>query len=60
VRLLQESAQTVYGDALAALRAAARTERVGVCCINMDSGTPDSNVEAIFEAAAGYSREAAV
>jgi hypothetical protein len=27
-------------------------DRIGLCCINMDYGTPDANVHAILEAAA--------
>jgi hypothetical protein len=32
---------------------------VGVCCINMDGGTPDANVWAMFRAAADFSAQTA-
>jgi hypothetical protein len=51
VRLLQCTAQEVRRDASVALRAAGRNSHVGLCCINMDFGTPDENVQAIFAAA---------
>lgn len=51
VRLLSGTAQEVRQDVLELLRAAGRDSRVGLCCINMDYGTPDENVRAIFEAA---------
>jgi hypothetical protein len=50
VRLLGCTAEEARGDALALLRAAGRTSHVGLCCINMDYGTPDENVRAIFAA----------
>ncbi|MGO8793149.1 MAG: uroporphyrinogen decarboxylase family protein [Terriglobia bacterium] len=51
VRLLHATAEEVRRDALTLLRAAGRDSQVGLCCINMDYGTPDENVEAIFAAA---------
>lgn len=57
VRMMQESAETMYEDTLAALRAAGRARLVGVCCINMDADTPDDNVRAMFRAAEDYGRE---
>ena len=51
VRVLNGTAQEVRSDALALLRAAGRNSQVGLCCINMDYGTPDENVRAIFAAA---------
>ena len=51
VRLLRATAEEARSDALGLLRAAGRRTRVGLCCINMDYGTPDENVRAIFEAA---------
>jgi len=48
VRMLQETAETIRGDAARALEAAGRTEKVGLCCINMDYGTPDGNVLAML------------
>jgi len=54
VRLLQGTAQQTRDDALALLRAAGRHSQVGLCCINMDYGTPDENVRAIFAAARDF------
>jgi len=54
VRMLQCSEDQVYGDVSQALVACGRSEKVGVCCINMDGGTPDANVRAMFQAAADY------
>jgi len=51
VRLLSGTAQEARSDALALLRAAGRESNVGLCCINMDYGTPDENVQALFAAA---------
>jgi hypothetical protein len=50
VRLLYGTAEETRSDALALLRAAGRDSQVGLCCINMDYGTPDENVRAIFAA----------
>jgi hypothetical protein len=52
VRMLQESAEAIRADALRLLEAAGRTRNVGLCAINMDHGTPDENVRAMFRAAA--------
>ncbi|HSB13784.1 MAG TPA: uroporphyrinogen decarboxylase family protein [Bryobacteraceae bacterium] len=54
VRMLQESSETIRRDTIELLRAAGRTANVGVCCINMDYGTPDANVLAMFRAAAEF------
>jgi len=52
VRVLQCAPDQVRRDAEELLAAAGRRENVALCCINMDYGTPDENVLAIFEAAA--------
>jgi hypothetical protein len=51
VRLLHGTAGEARRDALALLRAAGRNSQVGLCCMNMDYGTPDENIRAIFAAA---------
>ena len=51
VRILGCTAEEVRRDALELLRAAGRRAHVGLCCINLDYGTPDEIVGAIFEAA---------
>ena len=58
VRMLECSEDQVYRDVRQALAACARSNNVGVCCINMDGATPDANVRAMFQAAADWSREA--
>lgn len=54
VRLLQGTAEEARNDALTLLKAAGRTSKVGLCCINMDHGTPDENVRAVFAAARDF------
>jgi len=54
VRMLQENAEAIYRDTRNLLLAAGRTSKVGVCCINMDYGTPDENILAMFKAAADW------
>jgi hypothetical protein len=54
VRMLQESAETIRQDTRKLLTAAGRTSKVGVCCINMDYGTPDENILAMLEAAKSW------
>jgi hypothetical protein len=56
VRMLQEPAETVRRDTLRLLEAAGRSAGVGVCCINMDYGTPDGNVAAVLRAAEEFAR----
>jgi uroporphyrinogen-III decarboxylase len=51
VRMLQQSPDEIKHDTETLLRTAARSENVGVCCINMDHGTPDENVMAMIHAA---------
>ncbi len=59
VRMLQESAATIRRDTEQLLRAAGETHNIGVCCINMDHGTPDENVLAMIETARGFQAAAA-
>jgi hypothetical protein len=51
VRLLSCTAEEARQDALALLQAAGRASNVGLCCINMDYGTPDENIRAVLEVA---------
>ena len=44
----------VIADVLHLLHQAGTPEKVSVCCINIDDGTPDENVRAIFEAVRHY------
>jgi hypothetical protein len=49
VRMLQESAEAIRHDARRLLELSGRTTGVGLCCMNMDHGTPDANVVALME-----------
>ena len=49
VRMLQQTADEIRKDTERLLLAAGSPERVGICCINMDHGTPDENVLAMLE-----------
>jgi hypothetical protein len=51
VRMLQEPAAAICADVSELLAAAGRRENVGICCINMDHGTPDENVNAVLSVA---------
>jgi len=54
VRMLQASPPEIAADTEALLQAAGPLERVGVCCINMDHGTPDDNLWAMFDVIRRY------
>jgi len=54
VRMLNGTPREIAQDTDDLLRAARPLERVGVCCINMDAGTPDENIFAMFEAIERY------
>jgi uroporphyrinogen-III decarboxylase len=51
VRMLDCSAGEIRRDCESLLEQAGRRDNVGLCCINMDHGTPDANVLAMFETA---------
>ena len=59
VRMLQCTPQEIASDMEKLLLAAGPLERVGVCCINMDYGTPDDNIFAMFEVIQRYRRHGA-
>ncbi|RPJ58634.1 MAG: hypothetical protein EHM23_16930 [Acidobacteria bacterium] len=50
--MLSQSPEYLRGEVSRMIRESARTDKTGVCCINMDHGTPDENVLAVMEAAA--------
>jgi hypothetical protein len=56
VRMLQCSPHEIAKDTEKLLLAAGPLEQVGVCCINMDHGTPDDNIFAMFEVIQRYRR----
>lgn len=57
VRMLNQSRNEVRQDVERLFEEAGSPNRIGICCINMDYGTPDENIEAIFEARNLYSNE---
>lgn len=56
VRMLQCTPREIAGDTESLLLAAGPLEQAGVCCINMDHGTPDDNIFAMFEVVQRYRR----
>jgi uroporphyrinogen-III decarboxylase len=57
VRMLTCTAAEITRDTEYLLGAAAPLDRVGVCCINMDAGTPDENILAMFEVIERFRRQ---
>jgi hypothetical protein len=51
VRMLQQTADQVSDDARSLIGTAGSLENLGICCINMDHGTPDENIRAVMEVA---------
>jgi hypothetical protein len=51
VRMLQQTADQVSDDARSLIGMAGSLEKLGICCINMDYGTPDENIRAVMEVA---------
>ncbi|MGB3717578.1 MAG: uroporphyrinogen decarboxylase family protein [Candidatus Promineifilaceae bacterium] len=49
VRMLQATSQEIAADTEGLLSAAGPLEKAGICCINMDNGTPDENLFAMYE-----------
>lgn len=56
VRMLHNTPQEVAADAEYLLQAAGDLTRAGLCCINMDYGTPDDNIWAVAEVVERYRR----
>ncbi len=56
VRMLQCSPDEIAADTEGLLQSAAPLNRAGVCCINMDYGTPDENLFAVAEVVERYRR----
>jgi len=59
VRMLQCTPQEIASDTEKVLQAVGSLENVGICCINMDDGTPDENIFAMFEVIQKYRRHGA-
>lgn len=53
-RMLSESQPTVAQDVTKLLEQAGPLDRTGLCCVNMDYGTPDENVRTVYEIAADF------
>ena len=49
VRMLNCTPAEIAADTKTLLAAAGTLEQVGVCCINMDFGTPDENLRAMYD-----------
>jgi uroporphyrinogen-III decarboxylase len=49
VRMLQKKPHEIAADTENLLAAAGSLDRVGICCINMDYGTPDENIFAMYD-----------
>ncbi|MBN2469159.1 MAG: hypothetical protein JXN59_00435 [Anaerolineae bacterium] len=56
VRMLQNTPDEIAADTERLLKSAGRLEHVGLCCINMDAGTPDENLFAMYEVIERYRR----
>ncbi|MCX6031710.1 MAG: hypothetical protein NT169_20705 [Chloroflexi bacterium] len=56
VRMLTCTPQEIAADTEKLLQAAGPLEQAGVCCINMDAGTPDANIFAMAEVVQRYQR----
>lgn len=56
VRMLQEGPHEIAADTRDLLEAAGPLKNVGICCINMDYGTPDENIFAMVEVVEEYRR----
>jgi uroporphyrinogen-III decarboxylase len=57
VRMLNSSAEEIAADTEELLRAAGPLELAGVCCINMDFGTPDENLFAMHDVVERFRQE---
>ncbi len=54
IRMLQCTPQEIAHDTERLLQATGPLEQVGVCCVNLDHGTPDENLFAMFEVIQRY------
>ena len=56
IRMLRCAPQEIAEDTEKLLQAAGPLGKTGVCCINLDHGTPDDNLFAMFEVIQRYRR----
>ncbi len=54
IRMLQNSPTEIAADTEMLLQAAGPLDKTGICCINMDFGTPDENLFAMYEVVEKY------
>ena len=54
IRMLQCTPDEIAADTENLLQTAGPLEQAGVCCINMDDGTPDDNIFAIYDVIQRY------
>ncbi|UCD38080.1 MAG: hypothetical protein JSW54_00930 [Fidelibacterota bacterium] len=54
IRMLSETPDAITRDIQRLLQAAGPLDKTGLCCINMDYGTPDENIRTLFDVAAEY------
>jgi uroporphyrinogen-III decarboxylase len=60
VRMMSESPDVIAQDIRDLVQAAGPIESAGLCCINMDYGTPDENIRTLFDIAAEYRRSVTI
>jgi uroporphyrinogen-III decarboxylase len=56
IRMLQCTPAEMAADTEKLLQAAGPLDQIGLCCINMDYGTPDDNIFAVYEVLERYRR----
>ena len=54
VRIRNCTPDEIEADLVNLIENAGELSKIGICCINMDDGTPDENVLRIFEVAESY------
>jgi hypothetical protein len=60
VRMMSEPPDMIAQDIRGLVDAAGPIESAGLCCINMDHGTPDENIRVLFDVAGEYRRSISV
>lgn len=59
IRMLQCTPAEMAADAEMLLRVAGPLDKTGLCCINIDHGTPDDNIFAVYEVVERFRRRGA-
>ncbi|MFC1547740.1 uroporphyrinogen decarboxylase family protein [Candidatus Neomarinimicrobiota bacterium] len=54
MRMMSESSEVIAQDIRDLVEAAGSVDKLGLCCINMDYGTPDANIRTLFSVAREY------